>query len=127
MTTKSTGYGLDFLLVYSWDWWKDPVNTGRAKLEEDYKDDERNKASQTPLTINDSGPSERKQTYTAGPHPPESVAGSIELAMMEICPVCEETLHLYKTKDVQGRLTFRCKNCFVKLKKSPNGWIEDKD
>ena len=101
-------------------------NTGKPILAEDYKDDERNKSSQTELgPIKDSGPIEAIKTRTTGPHPPESVGGSMELAMMEICPHCEETLRLYYTHDVLSHeKIMRCKNCGTILVQSANGWVE---
>jgi hypothetical protein len=118
-------YGIDCLIVYSWDFWENRVNTGKPILVEDYKYDEKNKAAQTPLSIKDSGPEEFIQTRTTGPHPPPSVSGSIELSMIEICPRCQETLQLYYTKDVlTHEKVMRCKNCFTILVQSSNGWVE---
>lgn len=121
MTSKS--YGLDFLLVYSWDWWQDRVNTGKPTLEEDYKDDERNKAPEPPYTLPNDGPSEFKNTETAG----QLKVDDIFFAGIEECPRCQETLHIYEIKDLEGRNIYRCKNCFVKLKRTQVGWVEDKD
>ena len=118
-------YGIDFLLVYSWDWWENRQNTGKVTLAEDYKDDERNKAAQTPLSIKDSGPTEFNQTQTlpkTGNIP--APLAQTELAMIEVCPVCQETLQLYKTQDIITKAKiFRCKNCGAILVKSSMGWI----
>lgn len=123
MTQKS--YGVDFLLVYSWDVWENRQNTGRATLAEDYKDDERNKAAQTPLSIKDSGPTEFNQTQTlpkAGNIP--APLAETELAMIEVCPICQETLRLYSTRDIlSNKKIYRCKNCGVQLVKSSMGWV----
>lgn len=123
MTEQS--YGLDFLLVYSWDWWENRQNTGKVTLAEDYKDDESHKAAQTPFSIKDSGPTEFNQTQTlpkAGSLP--APLAQTELAMIEVCPVCQETLQLYSTKDILSKhKVFRCKNCGTILVKSSMGWI----
>lgn len=116
----------DYANVHEGENTNNDSNTGKPILEEDYKDDEKNKAAQKELgPIKDSGPVEAVITRTTGHHPPASEGGSMELAMMEICPHCEDTLRLYYTRDVlSGEKIMRCKNCGTILVQSANGWVE---
>jgi predicted RNA-binding Zn-ribbon protein involved in translation (DUF1610 family) len=102
-----SSYGIDYILVY---WW-----------EIKYKDDKQHKSAVPPYTIDESGPLEMKNTAPTGPTPVQGM----ELAMMEMCPHCEETLHLYSTKDIVTKeKIYRCKNCGTELVNSAIGWVE---
>jgi hypothetical protein len=81
-----------------------------------YDSDEVNLASNPPMTIDDSGPTELKNTVTLGSHP----IG--EGPFYEICPKCEETLQLYGIKDNSGK-TYRCRFCHQELVNSSRGWV----
>lgn len=129
MTDKSKSCGVDILLVGDWNWWyghwQDQYH-GMQNLppaSDVVKEDPNIKFANPDFqkSIEDSGPIELKNTQTLGEHIPDV------LAYIEECPKCQETLQLYKTKDVEGRLIFRCKHCFVKLKKSSEGWVENRD
>jgi hypothetical protein len=125
--TKS--YGIDCQLTYTYEWWKnhlepdlmyDRPNENRQKVSEQIDVTPEALVAHPPLTITDQGPVEFVKTKPSGTTP----AQTQELAMIEVCPVCDTTLKLYKTTDF-GRTIFRCANCYVKLKRSQMGWIVD--
>jgi hypothetical protein len=99
----------------------------RPTLKEDTEYDPELHSAQPPFVIKDSGPTELNNTLTL-PKNGFNVIGNNALDMYEICPKCEEVLHLYSIKDIITHdKIYRCRNCHQELVKSARGWIIPQD
>lgn len=99
-------------------------NKDKVELSEDYKDDEqKHKAPQSPMVITDSGPIELNNTRSFPPPNQINIIGNNAVDMYEVCPYCDNMLHIYGRKDViTGDKIYRCKICHGELVKTNRGW-----
>jgi hypothetical protein len=104
----------------------------KPTLKEDYEYDPELHSAQPAYTIKDSGPAEAIDTRTlpTGHGKPSgfNVIGNTGIDLYEVCPVCDEVLHLYGVKDIiTHEKVYRCRNCHAELVKSNVGWVVPQD
>ena len=130
MNKKS--FSIDCILIYSWEYWEnhllpdliyDQPYLNREKVAETVENAPQLKTAEPPYTMPNTGPSEFTNTETQGTSP----IHTMELALYEVCPRCDTVLQMYYVRGPHGEKVYRCKNCFLKLKKSEMGWIADED